>query len=96
MSAIELCRTAGPGSPAAAHLRPDPSSLQFLAQSALPEAPGADDAEWLTARQAELLPVPYFHVVFTLPDARRRDGVPQGSALRRPLQGPIAANSNMT
>ncbi len=24
-------------------------------------------AEWLDARQAELLPVPYFHVVFTLP-----------------------------
>src|SRR5262252_6910341 len=23
--------------------------------------------EWLTARQAELLPVPYFHVVFTVP-----------------------------
>jgi len=26
-------------------------------------------AEWLEARQAELLPVPYFHVVFTLPPA---------------------------
>ncbi len=26
-------------------------------------------AEWLAARQAELLPVPYFHVVFTLPPA---------------------------
>ncbi len=26
-------------------------------------------AEWLEARQAELLPVPYFHVVFTLPTA---------------------------
>jgi hypothetical protein len=25
--------------------------------------------EWLAARQAELLPVPYFHVVFTLPAA---------------------------
>ena len=24
-------------------------------------------AEWLAARQAELLPVPYFHIVFTLP-----------------------------
>ena len=28
---------------------------------------GAARAEWLAARQAELLPVPYFHVVFTLP-----------------------------
>jgi hypothetical protein len=26
-------------------------------------------AEWLDARSAELLPVPYFHVVFTLPAA---------------------------
>jgi hypothetical protein len=24
-------------------------------------------AKWLEARQSELLPVPYFHVVFTLP-----------------------------
>jgi hypothetical protein len=24
-------------------------------------------AEWLAAREGELLPVPYFHVVFTLP-----------------------------
>jgi hypothetical protein len=30
---------------------------------------GAARAEWLGARQAELLPVPYFHVVFTLPPA---------------------------
>ena len=29
--------------------------------------PGQARAEWLAARQAELLPVPYFHVVFTLP-----------------------------
>ena len=28
---------------------------------------GAARAQWLAARQAELLPVPYFHVVFTLP-----------------------------
>ncbi len=30
---------------------------------------GAARAEWLAARQAELLPVRYFHVVFTLPPA---------------------------
>ncbi len=30
---------------------------------------GSARAEWLAARQAELLPVPYFHVVFTLPPA---------------------------
>jgi hypothetical protein len=32
---------------------------------------GAATATWLAAREAELLPVPYFHVVFTLPAALR-------------------------
>ena len=32
-----------------------------------PKCQGAARAQWLAARQAELLPVPYFHVVFTLP-----------------------------
>jgi hypothetical protein len=34
-----------------------------------PKCQGLARAEWLEARQAELLPVPYFHVVFTLPMA---------------------------
>jgi len=34
-----------------------------------PKCQGQARAEWLAARQAELLPVPYFHVVFTLPAA---------------------------
>jgi hypothetical protein len=32
-----------------------------------PKCQSAARAKWLTARQKELLPVPYFHVVFTLP-----------------------------
>jgi hypothetical protein len=32
-----------------------------------PECQGLARAKWLADRQAELLPVPYFHVVFTLP-----------------------------
>jgi hypothetical protein len=32
-----------------------------------PKCQGLARAEWLADRQAELLPVPYFHVVFTLP-----------------------------
>jgi Putative transposase/Transposase zinc-binding domain len=32
-----------------------------------PKCQGAARAKWLAQRQAELLPVPYFHVVFTLP-----------------------------
>ena len=32
-----------------------------------PKCQGVARAQWLAARQAELLAVPYFHVVFTLP-----------------------------
>ena len=32
-----------------------------------PKCQGLARAEWLEARQAEMLPVPYFHVVFTVP-----------------------------
>jgi hypothetical protein len=32
-----------------------------------PKCQSQDTAEWVTARQEELLPVPYFHNVFTLP-----------------------------
>jgi hypothetical protein len=47
----------------------------YLPQPALPEVPepapakagGAAAREWLAEREAELLPVPYYHVVFTLP-----------------------------
>jgi hypothetical protein len=34
-----------------------------------PTCQAAASARWLEARAAELLPVPYFHLVFTLPDA---------------------------
>src|SRR5215207_11019623 len=34
-----------------------------------PKCQGAAAKEWLAERQADLLPAPYFHVVFTLPAA---------------------------
>ena len=34
-----------------------------------PKCQGAAAKDWLAAREADLLPVPYFHVVFTLPAA---------------------------
>jgi hypothetical protein len=34
-----------------------------------PKCQGAAARQWLTEREADLLPVPYYHVVFTLPDA---------------------------
>jgi hypothetical protein len=36
-----------------------------------PQCHGAATAEWLAARETELLPVPHFHVVFTLPATLR-------------------------
>jgi hypothetical protein len=48
-------------------LRSASHRLQFLPQPALPEVPRLARAQWLADRQAELLPVPYFHVVFTVP-----------------------------
>ena len=51
-----------------------------------PKCQGLARAEWLAARQAELLPVPYFHVVFTLPAPVGRDRVPeQARGLRHPV-----------
>jgi len=34
-----------------------------------PKCQGAAARQWLVEREAELLPVPYYHVVFTLPAA---------------------------
>src|SRR5215470_1114385 len=69
MSAIERCRTAALGGHVerceeCAHLRISYNSCRNLH---CPKCQAAAAKEWLADRQAELLPVPYFHVVFTLP-----------------------------
>jgi hypothetical protein len=69
MSAIELCRTAALGGHtetcvACGFVR---CAYNSCRNRHCPKCQGAARAEWLAARQAELLPVPYFHVVFTLP-----------------------------
>ena len=53
-----------------------------------PKCQGAAAKEWLAEREAELLPVPYYHVVFTLP-APIADIAYQNKAvdLRHPVQG---------
>lgn len=69
MSAIELCRTAELGG----HIEAcsDCGLVRCAYNSCrnrhCPKCQGSARADWLAARQAELLPVPYFHVVFTLP-----------------------------
>jgi hypothetical protein len=69
MSAIEACRTAALGGHVercedCAHTRIAYNSCR---NRHCPKCQWSAAAEWLAARDAELLPVPYFHVVFTLP-----------------------------
>ncbi len=69
MSAIERCRTAALGGHVAACQ--DCAHLQIAYNSCrnrhCPKCQGAAARAWLAARQAELLPAPYYHVAFTLP-----------------------------
>jgi hypothetical protein len=71
MAAIEACRTPALGG----HVEQcgDCGLVRCAYNSCrnrhCPKCQGMARAEWLEARQAELLPVPYFHVVFTLPPA---------------------------
>jgi hypothetical protein len=69
VSAIERCRTAALGGhvercEACAHLRICYNSCR---NRHCPKCQAAAAKGWLADRRAELLPVPYFHVVFTLP-----------------------------
>jgi hypothetical protein len=69
MSAIELCRTATLGGHVEAcedcsHSRVAYNSCR---NRHCPKCQSATRERWLADRQADLLPVPYFHVVFTVP-----------------------------
>ena len=71
MAAIERCRTAALGGHVAAcedcgHIHVAYNSCR---NRYCPKCQGAAARDWLAARRAELLPVPYYHVVFTLPAA---------------------------
>jgi hypothetical protein len=71
MSAIESCRTAALGGHVA---RCEDCAHTTIAYNSCrnrhcPKCQGAAAREWMEDRQAELLPVPYFHIVFTLPAA---------------------------
>src|SRR5258705_12702114 len=71
MSAIENCRTAPLGGHAARCEKERSGHTQVAYNSCrnrhCPKCQGAAAREWLAEREKELLPVPYFHVVFTLP-----------------------------
>jgi Transposase zinc-binding domain/Putative transposase len=69
MSAIESCRTAALGGhveqcEACGHTQIAYNSCR---NRHCPKCQGAAARDWLAERQADLLPVPYFHLVFTLP-----------------------------
>ncbi len=71
MSAIEDCRTAVLGGHVA---RCENAACGFTSiaynscrNRHCPKCQGAQAREWMAAREADLLPVPYFHIVFTLP-----------------------------
>jgi Putative transposase/Transposase zinc-binding domain len=69
MSAIERCRTAALGGHV---MRCEGCTCTVIAYNSCrnrhcPKCQGAAAREWLAERAAELLPVGYFHLVFTLP-----------------------------
>jgi hypothetical protein len=71
MSAIENCRTAALGGHVA---RCENCAHEVIAYNSCrnrhcPKCQGAAARVWLAEREAELLPVPYYHLVFTLPAA---------------------------
>jgi hypothetical protein len=71
MAAIEVCRTAALGG----HVErcEDCGETRIAYNSCrnrhCPKCQGLARAQWLADRQRDLLPVPYFHVVFTVPAA---------------------------
>jgi Transposase zinc-binding domain len=75
MSAIERCRTAALGGHVArcqndrcAHTV---VSFNSCRNRHCPKCQGAAARKWLSEREAELLPIGYFHVVYTLPSQLR-------------------------
>ena len=70
MSAIERCRTAALGGhidecDRCGHQR---ISYNSCRDRHCPKCQSLAKEKWLRARQKDLLPVPYFHIVFTIPD----------------------------
>jgi len=97
MSAIETCRTAALGG----HIEgcQDCGHRRIAYNSCrnrhCPKCQGAVAREWLAAREADLLPVGYFHVVFTLP-AEVADIALQNKAVVYDLLFKAASETMMT
>jgi Putative transposase/Transposase zinc-binding domain len=69
MSAIELCRTPALGGHVEACDDCDHSRIAYNScrNRHCPKCQATARERWIAAREADLLPIPYFHVVFTVP-----------------------------
>ena len=69
MRAIEVCRTAALGGHVekCGHCDAKRNAYNSCRNRHCPKCQGAERAQWLESRKTELLPVEYFHVVFTVP-----------------------------
>ena len=68
MGAIEACRTAALGGHVRRCVDCGHTAIAYTCRNRhRPKCQGRAREAWVAARRAELLPVPYFHVVFTLP-----------------------------
>jgi hypothetical protein len=99
MSAIERCRTAALGGHVA-RCENDSCGHTVIAYNSCrnrhcPKCQGAAAREWLAEREAELLPVPYFHVVYTLP-APIADIAYQNKAVIYDLLFKVSAETTLT
>ena len=97
MSAIERCRTAALGGHVA---RCEDCSHTLIAYNSCrnrhcPKCQGTAAKEWLAEREAELLPVPYFHVLYTLP-AKLRDIAYQNKVVVYDLLFKASAETTLT
>lgn len=70
LSAIARCRTEAAGADLAVcqHCRAPHTVYRSCGNRNCPRCQAGARQKWLDAREQELLPVPYFHVVFTVPD----------------------------
>jgi len=73
MSAIERCRTASLGGHTLHCKQCDTDTIAYNScrNRHCPKCQSSAAERWLQARQRELLPIPYFHVVFTIPKELR-------------------------
>jgi Putative transposase/Transposase zinc-binding domain len=97
MSAIESCRTAALGGHVSRCADCGYTTIAYNScrNRHCPKCQGAAAKDWLADRKADLLPVPYYHVVFTLP-AAIADIAYQNTAVLYDLLFKVSAETMLT